>query len=570
MVNYEDNLTPLGRQMKAEREAMAAQANPALMGIPQGGTGAGGQIKFDRNALMQAYQASMAGPDAGRWFRITGADGKSYAVAPNGGEQVGYTGEGSNREYNYGGNTGFRVFSDPGDFGGGWLTDGPEAAKMNGRPYDALDASGNYAGSGQFKDWQDSKVMGPWGALAVLAMPFAAAAMGLGAGAAGAAGGATAAGSAGAAEAASAAAAASELGGGAAGLGGFLGDATAAGYAGLDAASAATLGGGASGAYGGGLAAASGALGSGAGGSVFNPAVDSQLANTQLGITGSQAAADAAAGAIPSVTVNGAPAGNLLSNLTASGGLVPGAGDVGGGTVGALTSAGSSLLPGGSGSTLGGLGSLLGPLASVAGGAISANASKSAADAQLTATREAAALQEPFRQGGLKGLNRLLDLYGLSGNTTAAGYGSAQKKFGMDDFQADPGYQFRQAEGEKGMQRAASASGLLGSGKFLKDAMTFNQGIASDEYGKAYDRYGTDIARQINPLQALAGQGQSAANTIGEYTTQGGNATAAGKVGTANAISSAIGQGFSMYNQNQMMGQQQAYQNALLGVLGNR
>lgn len=39
----------------------------------------------------------------------------------------------------------------------------------------------------------------------------------------------------------------------------------------------------------------------------FNAAKDSQLASDQLGITGAQSAADAAAGGIPTVTVNGAP-----------------------------------------------------------------------------------------------------------------------------------------------------------------------------------------------------------------------------------------------------------------------
>jgi hypothetical protein len=264
------------------------------------------------------------------------------------------------------------------------------------------------------------------------------------------------------------------------------------------------------------------------------------------GIGGWDAAAWAAAGGSP------------LAAGAAGAGLGAGAG-AGAGAGTAATAAGAGL------GTLGTLGTIAGIAAPIIGGAINSSATGKAADAQLQATREAAALQEPFRQGGMKGLNRLLDLYGLSGNTGAEGYGSAQKKFGMSDFQADPGYQFRQQEGEKAMQRAASAAGGLGSGKFLKDAMRFSQGLASDEYGRAYDRYGTDIARQINPLQALAGQGQSAANTIGDYRTQGGNAQAAGRIGQANAWSNALTQGMGWYQNNQQQQQTNALLNRFIG-----
>jgi hypothetical protein len=165
--------------------------------------------------------------------------------------------------------------------------------------------------------------------------------------------------------------------------------------------------------------------------------------------------------------------------------------------------------------------------------------------------------------------------------------------FSMADFQADPGYAFRQSEGEKALQRAASAGGLLGSGSFLKDAMRFNQGLATDEYGRAFDRcqvnrnnkvsdyqnafnrFQINRSNKLNPLQALAGVGQTATNTIsqagqnfasgagnalGAYGSAAGaniigagNAAAAGKVGSANAWNNAIGQAGSMYQQNQMM-----------------
>lgn len=109
--------------------------------------------------------------------------------------------------------------------------------------------------------------------------------------------------------AAGGAAAGADAAGSGAGVTGF-GDAGTM-YAGSDAAAAGSLGGGASIPYAG--VGAAGAAGAGGGGAAFNPAMDSQLASDQLGITGSQSAADAAAAPIPSVTVNGVPGGSSIN-----------------------------------------------------------------------------------------------------------------------------------------------------------------------------------------------------------------------------------------------------------------
>lgn len=147
---------------------------------------------------------------------------------------------------------------------------------------------------------------------------------------------------------------------------------------------------------------------------------------------------------------------------------------------------------------------------------------------------------------------------------TDPNYGNLLREFGMADFQRDPGYDFRQGEGEKAMQRAAAAGGLLGSGKYLKDAMRFNQGLATEEYGKAFDRFNVNKTNKFNRLAAVAGIGQTAANQtgaaaanfgsqIGSNMIGAGNAIAAGRVGGANAINAGIGQGVSMYQQNELM-----------------
>jgi hypothetical protein len=104
----------------------------------------------------------------------------------------------------------------------------------------------------------------------------------------------------------------------------------------------------------------------------------------------------------------------------------------------------------------------------------------------------------------------------------------------------------------------------IGSGRFLKDAMRFNQGLASQDYGAAFDRFNVGQTNIFNRLASAAGIGQTAANQtgaaasnfgsqIGSNIIGAGNAMAAGQVGSANAFNNAIGQGASMYQQNQLM-----------------
>ena len=58
----------------------------------------------------------------------------------------------------------------------------------------------------------------------------------------------------------------------------------------------------------------------------------------------------------------------------------------------------------------------------------------------------------------------------------------------MSDLHADPGYQFRMAEGLKSIRRQASAGGYGSSGAHIKAAMDYGQGEASSEYDKIYSR----------------------------------------------------------------------------------
>ena len=189
-----------------------------------------------------------------------------------------------------------------------------------------------------------------------------------------------------------------------------------------------------------------------------------------------------------------------------------------------------------------------------------AQATQAAQDAQERMFNKQIELQEPFRQAGIGALNKLIPL-------------SDYTKFGMDQFQQDPGYAFRLSEGMKALDRTAAARGGLLSGATLKGASRYGQDLASQEYQNAFNRYQTERAAQLNPLQSLAGIGQTSANTLtgaaGAYGAQTGQnlqdigtARASGYLGGSNALSSAIGQAGQLYQYGQRT-------NALAGMYGN-
>ena len=201
---------------------------------------------------------------------------------------------------------------------------------------------------------------------------------------------------------------------------------------------------------------------------------------------------------------------------------------------------------------------------SLIGGASQSRAARRAADAQVQSAAEASRLQremfdrqvqlqEPFRQGGITGQNRIMELLGIGGDAAAGDYGRYGRDFAMSDYEADPGYAFRLSEGNKALERSAAARGMVMSGQMFKGAQRFGQDLASQEYQNAFNRYQVNRANQLNPLQSLMGSGQSAANVVtgaagdlgrslGENALGAGNARASGYIGSANAYTNAINQ----------------------------
>lgn len=192
---------------------------------------------------------------------------------------------------------------------------------------------------------------------------------------------------------------------------------------------------------------------------------------------------------------------------------------------------------------------------------IGSRASSQAASTQAAAAEQGTAaqermferqvqLQEPWRKAGEQALNKLIPL-------------TDYQKFGMAQFTADPGYAFRLSEGQKALERSAAARGGLLSGATGKALTRYGQEMGSQEYQNAFNRYQAERAAQLQPLQSLAGVGQTSANTLtnaagvmGSNIAEGlGSAAAArasGYVGGANALTSGLGT-YLNYSQGQNM-----------------
>jgi hypothetical protein len=178
---------------------------------------------------------------------------------------------------------------------------------------------------------------------------------------------------------------------------------------------------------------------------------------------------------------------------------------------------------------------------------IGADSARYAADLQRQMFDKQIELQDPFREAGLSGQNRLLELLGIGGTPGAQGYGRyASAEFTPANFLAnqDPGYAFRMSEGMKALERSAAARGGLLSGATLKGTQRYGQDLASQEYQNAFNRYQTQRTNTLNPYASLAGVAQSSANTLGQAAGQyGANASNIAMAGGANAANAQLALG---------------------------
>jgi len=123
-------------------------------------------------------------------------------------------------------------------------------------------------------------------------------------------------------------------------------------------------------------------------------------------------------------------------------------------------------------------------------------------------------------------------------------YGSLSRSFTMNDYQQDPGYQFRLDEGNKAINAAQAARGNFYSGAALKEANKYNSNMASQEYGSAYDRWTNNQNNKFNKLQAVSSAGQGANQTQAQLNQNyaGSQGNIYGQIGNSQA-NAAINQG---------------------------
>lgn len=174
--------------------------------------------------------------------------------------------------------------------------------------------------------------------------------------------------------------------------------------------------------------------------------------------------------------------------------------------------------------------------AAVGGALLSNNASKSANKSQERATELANETQRyqydttradntPLLSARNASLARLQSLLGIDGS----GGGIDPNKV-----MQDPGYQFGMSQGQNAISNQMAARGMRNSGAAAMAAGRYANDYATTHYDQA-------LNRQLNPLQSLAGLGQSGANTIAAAgqnmaNNVSNNQSALGNAQAANAL----------------------------------
>lgn len=201
-----------------------------------------------------------------------------------------------------------------------------------------------------------------------------------------------------------------------------------------------------------------------------------------------------------------------------------------------------------------------GPAGATAGAALGGGLDEATGGGQAGAAREAAQIANASSDRALALQQRMYDegVARLQPRLTAGNNALAQMQsgafaqptafsFGAGDYQADPGYAFRLAEGQKALDRQAAARGGLISGGALKAAQRYGQDMGSQEFGNAYQRaldmYNSRVARSntgYNRLAGLADVGQTAGTQIDtagqKYSTNAGNLMTNQGYNTGNAM----------------------------------
>jgi hypothetical protein len=187
---------------------------------------------------------------------------------------------------------------------------------------------------------------------------------------------------------------------------------------------------------------------------------------------------------------------------------------------------------------------VIGGAAALGGAAIAANSAKKAQKAQDATNAKVDAYGAPYRAAGAGALGSLETAYGLGDPNTLG----ARRDMFSRGFEDSPLYKYTYQpavdEATAAVERNASASGLLNSGRTLKAI----QDRAARIGGQTFGNY-------LSGLETIAGRGQNAAFQQGAFAMQGTAASNQAGVAQGNAlqgglagVSNAAQQGINNYN----------------------
>ncbi len=253
--------------------------------------------------------------------------------------------------------------------------------------------------------------------------------------------------------------------------------------------------------------------------------------------------------------------------------------------------------------------------AGLAGAGISSSAASDAASTQAQASEYAANLQSQEAQNALgfqkdqwntqqqnlepwltAGKGALGNLQGIL-NSPGQGWNQTFTPPTAEEAAKYPGYQFQLGQGEEALQNSAAAKGALYSGNTQEALTNYAEQAGQSDYNNVYNQsfkqYLQNYSQygdQLNRLSALAGLGQTTANSLGQQgqaaASNVGNisltageqqgqdaqnaaaAQASGYVGGANAWSGALGGGTNNLSQLLMLQQLFGGGGGGLGVAG--
>jgi len=128
---------------------------------------------------------------------------------------------------------------------------------------------------------------------------------------------------------------------------------------------------------------------------------------------------------------------------------------------------------------------------------------------------------QPFQEAGVAALGQQQALLGLSG------VDAQQSAF--DQFNQSPGQQFLRDRAQKNLVRNSSAIGGLGGGNVRSALVEQGVGFAQQDFNNQFGRLGQ-----------LAGQGQSAVTSLGQFGAQASGNIQQGLIGGSQARASGI------------------------------